>query len=360
MLVGGEVFNQLAEKYRLVGDAHFMEFLKMMMTPAEGEYLLALAKPQTPARLAATLGVDEKRAADKLDNLTQRGLLFRANGQYVAWMDAHQFRARVMFAAEEYTHPGMIEHRRRDERHITSPFAEIHGWFKFYERTGRPLIRIVPSRKAIAANPEIKADQVLWYEDIAQMMERVDKIGVVACDCRRIYGHTGVPELSCIHFGNMVDYEVGRGSRMKRISAAEAVAIFDECEEAGLVHNTPGNNASSPGVICNCCNDCCSTFEPAIHSGRLFEVAAPSRYRPSVKTELCKGCRQCLKICPFGAIEMVTISGPNTVRASVNAEKCLGCGVCVVGCQQKAMVFELVRPPEHIPPAPAVPMMRLG
>jgi len=360
MPVGGEVFNQLAEKYRLVGDAHFMEFLKMMMTPAEGEYVLALDKPQTPEQLAATIGVDERKASDKLDNLTRRGLLFRANGQYVAWMSAHQLRARVMFAAEEYTHPGMIEHRRRDERRITSPFAEIHGWFKINERTGRPLIRIIPSRKAIAANPDIKPEQVLWYEDIAQMMERAGNIGAVACDCRRIYGHTGMPDPSCIHFGNMVDYEVGRGSRMKRISAAEAVAIFDACEDAGLVHNTPGNNASLSGVICNCCNDCCSTFEPAIHSGRLFEVANPSRYRPSVKPELCKGCRQCLKRCPFGAIEMVKVTGSEKSRASVSGDKCLGCGVCVVGCKQKAMVFELVRPPEHIPPAPTVPMTRPG
>jgi ferredoxin len=347
-----DVYDKLAEKYRLVGDAHFMEFLKVMLTPEEGQYILELSQAKTPAEVAQSLDIDEKTAAAKMDNLTRRGLLFRGKTQYLAWLDAHQLKARVMFAAEEYTHPEMLEHRRRDERYITSPYAEIHNWFRIFERTGKPLIRIIPARKAIAANPEVKPEQVLWYEDIAQMMGRAEKIGLVPCDCRRIYGRCGLPELTCLHFGNMVDYEVGRGSRMKRITLEEAIALTDECEVAGLVHNVPANYASTSGVICNCCSDCCSTFEPAIQSGRLLEIASPSRYQAKVKTELCKGCQQCLKRCPFGAVEMVPVAGADKPRAFVHKEKCLGCGVCVVGCKNKAMTFELVRPPEFIPPKP--------
>jgi ferredoxin len=218
--------------------------------------------------------------------------------------------------------------------------------------TGRPLSRVIPARKAIAANPDIKPEKVLWYEDIAEMIKRADKIGVVPCDCRRIYGKCGKLELTCMHFGNMVDYEVGRGGRMKAITVEEAIAISDASEEEGLVHSTPGNNASLSGVICNCCNDCCSGYEPAIHDGKLYETTAPSRYQAFVKQELCKGCQQCLKRCPFGAIEMVPVAGDKKPKAVVTKEKCLGCGVCVVGCKQKAMIFELVRPPEFIPPKP--------
>jgi electron transport complex protein RnfB len=350
--IQNEVYQKLAEKYRLVGDAHFLEFLEMLMTPEEGQYLLELSKPKTPAEVAQSLNLDEKTVAAKLDNLTRRGLLFRGKTQYLAWMDAHQLKARVMFSAEEYTRPGMLEHRRRDERYITSPFAEIHGWFKLFQITGRPLIRVIPARKAIAANPNILPEQVLWYENITEMMKRADKIGVVDCDCRRIYQRCGKPLLTCLHFGNMVDYEVGRGGRMKAITLEEAIAICDESEEAGLVHNIPVNNASLSGVICNCCPDCCSTFEPAIQSGRLNEIIAPSRYQALVKQELCKGCQQCLKRCPFGAIEMRPVAGAEKPKALVNKEKCLGCGVCVVGCKQKAMTFEIVRPPEFIPPKP--------
>jgi Na+-translocating ferredoxin:NAD+ oxidoreductase RNF subunit RnfB len=350
--IQNEVYDKLAEKYRLVGDAHFLEFLQMMLTPEEGQYLLELSKPKTPAEVAQSLNLDEKTVAAKLDNLTRRGLLFRGKTQYLAWMDAHQLKARVMFSAEEYTRPGMLEHRRRDERYITSPFAEIHGWFKLFQITGRPLIRVIPARKAIAANPNILPEQVLWYENITEMMKRADKIGVVDCDCRRIYQRCGKPLLTCLHFGNMVDYEVGRGGRMKAITLEEAIAICDESEEAGLVHNIPVNNASLSGVICNCCPDCCSTFEPAIQSGRLNEIIAPSRFQALVNQALCKGCQQCLKRCPFGAIEMRPVAGAEKPKALVNKEKCLGCGVCVVGCKQKAMTFEIVRPPEFIPPKP--------
>jgi predicted transcriptional regulator len=69
------IFDKLAEKYKLAGDAHFMEFLKMMLTPEEGNYLLALDKPKTPAELAEILKRDEKTVNEKLEKLTQCGLL---------------------------------------------------------------------------------------------------------------------------------------------------------------------------------------------------------------------------------------------------------------------------------------------
>jgi ferredoxin len=46
---------------------------------------------------------------------------------------------------------------------------------------------------------------------------------------------------------------------------------------------------------------------------------------------------------------MVKVEGSKKMKARVIAEKCFGCGVCVVGCKDKALTFELVRPPEHIP-----------
>ncbi len=122
MAIQNDVYDKLAEKYRLVGDAHFLELLQMLMTPEEGVYLLELSKPKTPAELAQKLNLDEKTVAAKMDNLTRRGLLFRGKTQYLAWMDAHQLKARVMFSAEEYTPPGLLEHRRRDERYVTSPY----------------------------------------------------------------------------------------------------------------------------------------------------------------------------------------------------------------------------------------------
>jgi electron transport complex protein RnfB len=257
-----------------------------------------------------------------------------------------------MFSADEFIPPDYLELRRQDMRYASSPFAEINIWFKMYEMAGKPLIRIIPARKAIAANPRIKPGQVLWYEDVVEMMRRGENIGVVDCDCRRIYHSCDKPLLNCFHFGNMVDYEVVRGGRMRKITLEEAVRLSDEAEDAGLVHNTPANFASLAGVICNCCNDCCSTFEPALESGRVNEVIAPSRFQALVNQELCKGCKQCVQRCPFGAIDILNEDEPKKMKARVNPDKCLGCGVCVIGCKQKAMTFELIRPPDFIPPKP--------
>ncbi len=345
-------YDKLAEKYKLAGDAHFMEFLKMMLTPEEGNYLLALDKPKTPAELAAILKQDEKTVNKKLETLTRRGLLVRGKAKYMAWGDAHQLKARTMMSGEEYSHSGMAEHRRRDERYITSPFAEIHGWFKLYEMTGKPLMRVIPAIKAIRMNPKIKPEDILWYENIEELMKSADKIGCVDCNCRRIYDRCHKPLFNCLHFGNMVDYEVGRGSRMKEITRKEAIAICHEAEEAALVHTTPGNFSALSGVICNCCSDCCSTLEPALQAGRVNEIVAPSRYQAVVNQELCKGCKACTKRCQFSAIEMVNVNGADKQKAFVNKDKCLGCGVCVIGCKQQALTFELIRPPEFIPPKP--------
>jgi Na+-translocating ferredoxin:NAD+ oxidoreductase subunit B len=353
MAVVDPTFRQLAEKYRLSGDDYFLELLATVMTPDEGQYILGLFAPLTPADLAKKLNLDEQTVAAKLDNLARRGLVFRGKSQYAAWMDAHQLKARIIFSKDKYTAPGYVELRKRENRYLSSPFAEIHLWLKMYERTKSPLTRILPARKAIAANPNIKPQQVLWYEDVAQMMKRADKIGMVECDCRRIYHRCDKPLSYCVHTGkNMIDYEVGRDGRMVEVKPEEAIACFDEAEEAGLVHNTPGNYAAMTGVICNCCNDCCSTFEPALESGRIAEVAAPSRFRPTVRAEMCIGCQTCLKRCFFGAIEMVPVPNSSKLLARVNNEKCLGCGVCVVGCKPGAMLFELVRPPSFIPPKP--------
>ena len=46
---------------------------------------------------------------------------------------------------------------------------------------------------------------------------------------------------------------------------------------------------------------------------------------------------------------MVKTENSKKMKAQVIEEKCMGCRVCVVVCESKALTFELVRSPEHIP-----------
>ena len=45
---------------------------------------------------------------------------------------------------------------------------------------------------------------------------------------------------------------------------------------------------------------------------------------------------------------MKKVKGSKKLKAFVNEEKCMGCGLCVIGCEQKALIFDLVKPPEYL------------
>ena len=45
---------------------------------------------------------------------------------------------------------------------------------------------------------------------------------------------------------------------------------------------------------------------------------------------------------------MKQVPGSKKLEAFINEEKCMGCGLCVIGCEQKALIFDLVKPPEYL------------
>ena len=69
-----------------------------------------------------------------------------------------------------------------------------------------------------------------------------------------------------------------------------------------------------------------------------------------VDLDKCIGCQECVERCPFGAVDVVKPADSKKLKASIIEDDCMGCGVCIVGCEQKALTFELVRPPEYIQP----------
>ena len=226
-----DVYYRLAERYHQPEHEHFIDILEAMMTPEEGEIVLALSEPATPEEIAVRFNNDEKYISEKMNNMAQRGLLFRGKKQYVAWGDSHQLNARVLFSADENIPPDLLRLRSEDQRYEGSPFAELDLFLKIYETTGQPLQRVIPARKAIESNPDIKPEQLLWHENIVEMLKRADMIGMVDCDCRRIYKKCNKPMDVCLHFGKkIIEYETGRGGRMRVLTVDEALAVSDEAE----------------------------------------------------------------------------------------------------------------------------------
>jgi len=70
-------------------------------------------------------------------------------------------------------------------------------------------------------------------------------------------------------------------------------------------------------------------------------------YTAVVNEDLCSGCKTCLLVCPYQAIE--TVMKDNKLRARVNSTLCQGCGCCVVACPAKA-IYQLGFKDEQIKP----------
>ncbi len=58
-----------------------------------------------------------------------------------------------------------------------------------------------------------------------------------------------------------------------------------------------------------------------------------------VDADLCSGCRICISLCPYSAIEPVveTMAGEEVVHAEINEVLCQGCGACVAACPSGAI-----------------------
>jgi MinD superfamily P-loop ATPase len=150
----------------------------------------------------------------------------------------------------------------------------------------------------------------------------------------------------------LVEFSLSRKDpNIRKITPEEALELCDETERLGLIHEGPFNYSGLPGVMCSCCDCSCGVIISCKATGRIHELYAPTRFQPVVDQGKCNGCQTCVEKCPFGAMEMVKTAGSKKMKSRLIEKECMGCGVCVVACPQKALNYELIRPPEHIPPA---------
>lgn len=337
--------------------------LEAIITPEEAELLVEMTTPITVPELAKKINADENSLSEKLDNLFKRGLLARGQTQYQFRRGFHFYFAGTP-ASEAYA-PSDEYRKWRKIWEDENPNREVKDWVSTYKKTGNPIHRVYPSRLAILANPKIKKEDILWYEDVEEVFRRAEIIIAGPCGCRlggtgMMSGKTGEKSVRCDHpiwncfqfSRETLELSRKRGNEMRVYTIGQALEKSDEAEMAGLVHQGPANAAIMPGILCNCASDCCSILMQSQASGEdLQAIYSPSRFLAVVDQAKCAGCQTCIDRCSFNAIKMAKVPGSKKMKAEVNVRACMGCGVCVVGCAQKALTFELARPPSHIPPA---------
>lgn len=345
-----DVYEKVAAIFDFPGSQNLIKYLQILFKPEEGELLLEFLQPATCAQVAKKLNIDEKTLSPKLADLKRRRLLFHKNDEYLFHMAMHGFFARIAKAKKEDIPEGFWKAWDDFMPEVEDKMITRSVKVATKVPVGGVMSRILPARLAIASNPKIKPQDILPEEDVYALLRMKAKKEIIAvsdCDCRIRAHRCDRPTQNCFEFGKYAEFNLNQSSSLKVVSVEEAIAVSDEAERAGLL-KSGGISERNGGVLCHCCDCCCNVMGATIRHGVAHQLRNPSRYRAHVDTNSCIGCQDCVERCFFGAVEMKKVPGSKKLKAFINQEKCMGCGLCVVGCEQKAMVFDLVKPPEYL------------
>ena len=360
MSVKQDVYVALSAKIGVVGYPRYIEILKNEMTPEEAELTVDLSEGLTTGQLMEKLNIDEKTLSDRIEDLVRRHFIRRREGGKYAIPQMPRFFPRI-------NNTPKLKELWFDFFH-SGDYVEIDVSHMKARAQKRPQIRshkIIPARKAFLASPNIRKEQVLWYEDMEQIFERSQSISqggfnnenrtlgsVDACGCRRYWG-------TCDSPGGCTGWEWkegvwGKGNpaglpfgERNKVTFEQALACCDIMENHGLIHMSP--NTGQITSTCNCCECCCEIISGFKKLANIWELISPSRFKAIIDEEKCRGCQTCLERCHFDAIEMRKVPGSKKMKAFIIAEHCMGCGLCIFKCPNQAMRFEVIRPPAHIP-----------
>jgi ferredoxin len=185
--------------------------------------------------------------------------------------------------------------------------------------------------------------QVVPIEDIERIMALCTSIVRVPCVCRRVtrgtdaaycMGVTAAPDRAGLE--GLIDpsfWGGPDGTGLERLSAADALSLLQEFEKQGLLHSVWTFKTPFIGGICNCDrSDCLAMLATITHGTKVMFRA---EYVAQVDWDLCTGCRQCMRVCQFGALTYSAAAG----KCRVDVQYCYGCGVCRAACPKGAIAL---------------------
>ena len=209
------------------------------------------------------------------------------------------------------------------------------------------LVRSVVRRMVTGRSKRDHFGQVVPIEEIEQIFGHLNSIVRIACICRRAtigkekrycYGISMSPdggELARILQGIDQSYANGPDAwGLERLTREEAISAFRGHEKEGLCHTVWTFQTPFIGGICNCDRaDCLAMRSTVTHD---LPVMFRAEYVARVDPDLCTGCRDCMRVCQFGALSY----SPSQEKAVVDQRFCYGCGVCRAACKKDAIRLE--------------------
>jgi NAD-dependent dihydropyrimidine dehydrogenase PreA subunit len=252
--------------------------------------------------------------------------------------------------AKNYSEDLLSDVRRRGfiERFFTDvrSLSEDARHLADFEKAPR-LIRSMVSRIVTWRMKRNHFGQVVPIEEVEQIFGFVNSIIRIACICRHVtmgkeqrycYGISLAPDggkLGEILQG--LDRTFLKGpdtAAFETVTKEDALAAFREHERQGLCHTVWTFKAPFIGGICNCDRSDCLAMKSTVTQS--LPVMFRAEFVAEVDPDRCSGCRECMRVCQFGAISYS--AGSN--KAVIDQTWCYGCGVCRSVCKKDAIRLE--------------------
>jgi len=346
-LVGKDLYRRLGRKIdnlhvRAPWNETFYQLIKALYSTEEADVVVKMPfRFSNLDRIANITKVGKSRLRTVLENLCEKGLVMDAClGDEIRYMPTPLFVGIFEFTMMrtdrnvDFNHVGSLFHYYMEEG---APYRANFG-----HGTKTSIARTVPHEEALGDHVEI-----LDYERVSSLMDEADRYAVGFCSCRHTQEHIGekqcdAPLDTCTTFGWASDYLVRHGMS-RAISKMELQEIFARSRELGLIFSAD-NVRKGITFVCHCCGCCCAIMTGLNRHG-LTSTTVTSSFIAQVDSDICTGCKQCVKACPVNAIEMAPVEitdsdGRRKSKAVIDESICLGCGVCALKCSTGAMKLD--------------------
>jgi len=206
------------------------------------------------------------------------------------------------------------------------------------------IVRKVLTWRISSKMKKVHFGQVVPIEEIEQIFGFVTSISRLACICRQTtigseqrycYGISMAPKGGAmLQLVREIDANYLKGPNaigIESVTKEEALAKFRGYEQEGLCHTVWTFVTPFIMGICNCDrSDCLAMRMTVTHK---IPVMFRAEYIASSDPDLCAGCRDCMRVCQFGAIAYS--AGQEKIK--IDPRRCYGCGICRSVCLHEAI-----------------------
>jgi len=210
-----------------------LKILKKLFTPEQAELTMRLTEePESVVDIAARIDVDEAELAPKLEEMAQKGLIYR-----VRKGDQRLYRACQFLI-------GIYEFQLKSlDKEFCELFEEYLPYYGISVKNVKTKqLRVIPVESAVST-----VSPVATYNKVRDLVRDQETIAVTQCICSKEQELLGnkcfKPIETCLGFGDFAQYYL-ENNMGRAISVDEALKILDQAEELGLVLQPTNTHAA--------------------------------------------------------------------------------------------------------------------